>query len=284
MEFQNSHFTNLTATTDYETAIYKALWHACAGPLATVPRPGERVFYFPQAHLEHPVRFQEAFDLLESVTSPFHFLGLFLAEPDTDQVFAQVALLPESNQDENTVEMEPPLPPLPEFLVHSFYKTLTPSDTSFYAGLSVLKRLADQCFPPLDMSRQPPNQELVARDLHGNEWRFQHVFKGQPRKHLLTSGWRDFVSSKRPVVGDAFVFLRGENGQLRVGLRRAMRPQGNVSFSTSSSTVMFPEMLETAWDAYTKRTIFITCYKPRTSPAEFIVPFDRYMESMRNNY
>lgn len=29
-----------------------------------------------------------------------------------------------------------------------------------------------------DMSRQPPTQELVAKDLHGNEWRFRHIFRG----------------------------------------------------------------------------------------------------------
>lgn len=28
------------------------------------------------------------------------------------------------------------------------------------------------------MSRQPPTQELVAKDLHGNEWRFRHIFRG----------------------------------------------------------------------------------------------------------
>jgi len=37
---------------DAETALYRELWHACAGPLVTVPREGERVFYFPQGHIE----------------------------------------------------------------------------------------------------------------------------------------------------------------------------------------------------------------------------------------
>jgi hypothetical protein len=31
---------------------------------------------------------------------------------------------------------------------------------------------------------------------------------GQPRRHLLQSGWSVFVSSKRLVAGDAFIFLR----------------------------------------------------------------------------
>lgn len=33
-------------------------------------------------------------------------------------------------------------------------------------------------FFPQDMSRQPPTQELVAKDLHANEWRFKHIFRG----------------------------------------------------------------------------------------------------------
>ena len=30
-----------------------------------------------------------------------------------------------------------------------------------------------------DMSKQPPTQELVAKDLHGNEWHFRHIFRGK---------------------------------------------------------------------------------------------------------
>lgn len=37
---------------DAEAALYRELWHACAGPLVTVPREGEKVFYFPQGHIE----------------------------------------------------------------------------------------------------------------------------------------------------------------------------------------------------------------------------------------
>lgn len=33
-------------------ALYRELWHACAGPLVTLPRQDERVYYFPQGHME----------------------------------------------------------------------------------------------------------------------------------------------------------------------------------------------------------------------------------------
>lgn len=33
-------------------ALSTELWHACAGPLVTLPRKGERVYYFPEGHME----------------------------------------------------------------------------------------------------------------------------------------------------------------------------------------------------------------------------------------
>jgi len=37
---------------DGEDELYEQLWKACAGPLVDVPRVGQRVFYFPQGHME----------------------------------------------------------------------------------------------------------------------------------------------------------------------------------------------------------------------------------------
>ncbi|CAN4088687.1 unnamed protein product [Withania somnifera] len=276
---------------DAETALYTELWRSCAGPLVTMPREGELVYYFPQGHIE---QVEASTNQVADQQMPLYNLPskilcrvvnvLLKAEPDTDEVYAQVILMPEPNQDENSVKKEPMRPPPPRFHVHSFCKTLTASDTSTHGGFSVLRRHADECLPPLDMSRQPPTQELVAKDLHGNEWRFRHIFRGQPRRHLLQSGWSVFVSSKRLVAGDAFIFLRGENGELRVGVRRAMRQQGNAPSSVISSHSMHLGVLATAWHAIQTKTMFTVYYKPRTSPAEFIVPCDHYMESVKNNY
>lgn len=36
------------------------------------------------------------------------------------------------------------------------------------------------------MSHQPPTQELVAKDLHGVEWRFRHIFRGNLSTSLLS--------------------------------------------------------------------------------------------------
>lgn len=37
--------------------LYEELWRACAGPLVDVPKEGERVFYFPQGHMEQVLFF-----------------------------------------------------------------------------------------------------------------------------------------------------------------------------------------------------------------------------------
>ena len=46
---------------DPEAALYKELWHACAGPLVTVPRVNELVYYFPQGHIEQVCFFLKIF-------------------------------------------------------------------------------------------------------------------------------------------------------------------------------------------------------------------------------
>lgn len=37
------------------SSIYMELWHACAGPLTSLPKKGNVVVYFPQGHLEQSI-------------------------------------------------------------------------------------------------------------------------------------------------------------------------------------------------------------------------------------
>ncbi|XP_008786460.2 auxin response factor 7-like isoform X2 [Phoenix dactylifera] len=265
--------------------LYRELWHACAGPLVTVPRDGERVYYFPQGHMEQLEastnqgldQHMPLFNLPSKILCRVVHVQL-RAEPDTDEVYSQITLLPEPDQSEVT-SPDSPLPEPERCIVHSFCKTLTASDTSTHGGFSVLRRHADECLPPLDMSQHPPWQELVAKDLHGNEWHFRHIFRGQPRRHLLTTGWSIFVSSKRLVAGDAFIFLRAENGELRVGVRRLMRQLNNMPSSVISSHSMHLGVLATASHAVSTGTLFSVFYKPRTSRSEFIISVNKYLEA-----
>nr|QCI44194.1 ARF11 [Lilium hybrid cultivar] len=269
-----------------ESGLYEELWRVCAGPLVEVPRVDERVYYFPQGHMEQleASTNQEICHQIHMFNLPSKILCRVLhtqlkAEPDTDEVYAIITLLPESDQN----ELKSPDAALPEParpVVHSFCKVLTASDTSTHGGFSVLRRHANECLPPMDMSQQIPTQELSARDLHGFEWRFKHIFRGQPKRHLLTTGWSTFVTSKRLVAGDGFVFVRGENGELGVGVRRLARPQSTMPTSVISSQSMHLGVLATASHAVTTQTPFTVYYRPRTS--QFIVGVNKYMEALNN--
>ncbi|KAJ8900538.1 hypothetical protein K2173_025315 [Erythroxylum novogranatense] len=268
--------------------LYTELWKACAGPLVEVPRTGERVFYFPQGHMEQleASTNQELNQQMPLFNLPPKILCRvvniqLLAEQETDEVYAQITLHPEADQTEPS-SLDPPLPEIPEPIVHSFCKILTASDTSTHGGFSVLRKHATECLPQLDMNQTTPTQELAAKDLHGYEWRFKHIFRGQPRRHLLTTGWSTFVTSKRLVAGDAFVFLRGENGELRVGVRRLGRHQSPMPSSVISSQSMHLGVLATASHAVTTQTLFIVYYKPRTS--QFIIGLNKYIEAVSNGF
>ncbi|KAK8710643.1 hypothetical protein V6N13_145957 [Hibiscus sabdariffa] len=268
--------------------LYTELWKLCAGPLVEVPRANERVYYFPQGHMEQleastNQEFNQRipmFNLPSKILCRVVHIQL-LAEKETDEVYAQVTLLPDPNQSEPTTP-DPCPPESQEPIVHSFSKVLTASDTSTHGGFSVLRKHATECLPKMDMNEVTPTQELVAKDLHGYEWRFKHIFRGQPRRHLLTTGWSTFVSSKRLVAGDSFVFLRGENGELRVGVRRVAKQHNIMPSSVISSQSMHVGVLATASHAVSTQTLFVVYYKPRTS--RFIIGLNKYLEAVKNKF
>ncbi|KAG6527920.1 hypothetical protein ZIOFF_010055 [Zingiber officinale] len=260
--------------------LYEELWRACAGPLVEVPRAKEKVFYFPQGHME---QLEASMNQELNQQIPLFNLPpkiLCSADTETDEVFAQIVLLPEVDQHEVPSPNECPVEARPK--VHSFCKILTASDTSTHGGFSVLRRHATECLPPLDMSQQIPTQELVAKDLHNFEWRFKHIFRGQPRRHLLTTGWSTFVTSKRLVAGDAFIFSRGEDGELHVGVRRLARQPTTIPASVISSQSMHLGVLATASHAFTTHTLFTVYYKPRM--CQYIINVNKYLESLKVGY
>lgn len=273
-----------------EMNLYNELWYVCAGASVYVPRTGERVFYFPQGHLEQVEPFTNEDDIKERMPvykMPSKILCKVIcvqlkADPITDEVFAQITLFPEEKQDELHLDRNSKV--LPQKTFSRFIsKKLTPSDTSPHGGFSVPKRLAEECLPPLDMSQQPPTQELVAKDLHGNEWNFRHIYRGHPRRHLITSGWGTYLSLKKLVAGDTCIFLRGDNGELWVGVRRAMKLKTYASASVLSCHGMQHGILASASHAVSTGTMFTIYYHPWTSP-EFIVPFDQIMKSAEAEY
>ncbi|CAM0913241.1 unnamed protein product [Alopecurus aequalis] len=127
---------------------------------------------------------------------------------------------------------------------------------------------------------QPPCQELMAKDLHDISWKFRHIFRGQPKRHLLTTGWSVFVSTKRLSAGDSVLFIRDEKSQLLLGIRRAIRPQPALSSSVLSSDSMHIGILAAAAHAAANSSPFTIFYNPRASPSEFVIPLAKYNKAL----
>ncbi|KAA0054028.1 auxin response factor 6-like [Cucumis melo var. makuwa] len=264
------------------------LWHACAGPLVSLPAVGSRVVYFPQGHSEQvaastnkevDAQIPNYPSLPPQLICQLHNLTMH-ADAETDEVYAQMTLQPLSAQELKEAYLPAELGTPSRQPTNYFCKTLTASDTSTHGGFSVPRRAAEKVFPPLDFSMQPPAQELIARDLHDNEWKFRHIFRGQPKRHLLTTGWSVFVSAKRLVAGDAVLFIWNEKNQLLLGIRRASRPQTVMPSSVLSSDSMHLGLLAAAAHAAATISRFTIFFNPRASPSEFVIPLAKYVKAV----
>ncbi|CAI9762076.1 unnamed protein product [Fraxinus pennsylvanica] len=213
-----------------EKCLDSQLWHACAGSMVQMPLVNAKVFYFPQGHAEHAcgnVDFSSCPRIPAYVPCRVSAIK-FMADPETDEVFAKIQLVPVSGNEfvfydddiDGNSGSENPDKPI------SFAKTLTQSDANNGGGFSVPRYCADTLFPRLDYTADPPVQTILAKDVHGVTWKLRHIYRGTPRRHLLTTGWSAFVNHKKLVAGDSIVFLRAENGDLCVGIRRGKRGIG----------------------------------------------------------
>ncbi|KAG2585038.1 auxin response factor 21-like isoform X1 [Panicum virgatum] len=276
------------------TKVNQELWYACAGPLVALPPAGSLVVYFPQGHSEQvaaSMRKDADAKIPSYPNLPSKLICILIsvtmhADPDTDEVYARMTLQPVSNvtqcDKETLLASELALKqtrPQTEF----FCKTLTASDTSTHGGFSVPRRAAERIFPHLDFSMQPPAQELQARDLHDSIWTFRHIYRGQPKRHLLTTGWSLFVSGKRLLAGDSVLFIRDARQQLLLGIRRANRQPVNLSSSVLSSDSMHIGILAAAAHAAANNSQFTVFYNPRASPSEFVIPFAKYQKAVYSN-
>jgi hypothetical protein len=103
----------------------------------------------------------------------------------------------------------------PQEKLASFVKTLVQSE--------VLHR---DDFPRFDYLADPPMQTILAKDVHGETWKFRHIYRGTLWRHLLMTGWSTFVNHKKLVAGDSIVFLKVENEDLYVRIRQVKRGIG----------------------------------------------------------
>ncbi|KAL5229051.1 hypothetical protein ABZP36_017316 [Zizania latifolia] len=280
---------------DAPVPVCRELWHACAGPVLSLPRRGSAVVYLPQGHLAAAgagggLRGELAVALPPHVACRVVDVEL-CADAATDEVYARLALVAEGEVFERNlhgggIETEDDKEDADEErksgMLHMFCKTLTASDTSTHGGFSVPRRAAEDCFPPLDHKQLRPSQELVAKDLHGANWRFRHIYRGQPRRHLLTTGWSSFVNKKKLVSGDAVLFLRGDDGELRLGVRRATQLKNEAIFKAFISDSSKMHTLSAVVDSLKHGNVFHICYNPRATVSEFVIPYWKFMKSFNH--
>lgn len=185
------------------------IWKAIAGTSPDFPPTGSKVHYFFDGHAE-----QCSFppDLC-----PFGFECLLAAvnlhaDPATEQLFAVFTL----STDESSPTTSNTFPSGGRS-VTSVAITLAKSETNCGKETLFLKlpESADGVFRNLR-----PGDDVDVYDLNNEQWTFRHVLSGSPPRHTLTDGWRDFVSCKLLVAGDAVIFVRDDDGIIFVGLRR----------------------------------------------------------------
>uniref|UniRef100_A0A0A9D3G8 Auxin response factor n=1 Tax=Arundo donax TaxID=35708 RepID=A0A0A9D3G8_ARUDO len=272
-------------------AVCRELWHACAGPVVALPRRGSLVVYLPQGHLAAAAGGDVALDLPPHVVCRVADVEL-CADAATDEVYARLALVAEGEAFERNLrgggvegedDMEDFDAERKSPMLHMFCKTLTASDTSTHGGFSVPRRAAEDCFAPLDYNQLRPSQELVAKDLHGAKWKFRHIYRGQPRRHLLTTGWSSFVNKKKLVSGDAVLFLRGDDGELRLGVRRAIQLKNEALFQDFRSDSSKQHTLCAVVDSLKHRSVFHISYNPRSTASEYIIPYRKFLKSLKHS-
>ncbi|MBA0840210.1 hypothetical protein Goarm_002810, partial [Gossypium armourianum] len=273
----------------FSSSVCLELLHACVGPLISLPKKGSVVVYFPQGHLEQAPEFSglaSVYDLPPHVFCRVLDVKLHVSYKFCVWLCVNYVIIQQTEQKLQEVDGEDEDAEADMKLAtpHMFCKTLTASDTSTHGGFSVPRRAAEDCFPPLDYDQQRPSQELVAKDLHGVEWRFRHIYRGQPRRHLLTTGWSAFVNKKKLVSGDAVLFLRGEDGELRLGIRRAAQIKNGASFLSLCSKQLNRSTFADAVHAISMKSVFSIYYNPRASSSEFIVPLCKFRKSLDRSF
>lgn len=293
------------------------LWRAFAGNSAHIHTVGSEVYYFVQGHVEQATYVPT---LSRSV----------IANPTTKCIITSADYSADSLSDEVCLKLN--LNPIrpgesgSELVsgfgcsdegsgkrnrIEKFAKILTSSDANNGGGFSVPRYCADSIFPPLNYQVEPPVQTLSITDVHGVVWNFRHIYRGTPRRHLLTTGWSKFVNHKKLVAGDAVIFARNSSGDMFVGIRRVTSTRaivggdcsrwniqigggggrcnveekrsgdgGNDNFSRSNIGKVPAEAVANAAELSAQFKPFEVVYYPRAGLSEFVVPAEKVNNSM----
>uniref|UniRef100_A0A804MDF4 TF-B3 domain-containing protein n=2 Tax=Zea mays TaxID=4577 RepID=A0A804MDF4_MAIZE len=246
-----------------------------------MPPVGAAVYYFPQGHAEQA---GAAVDLRAAAGVPPFVLYSSPRSPLGAVADVGDALMSEGSRSARDGQQHQQPRPV------SFTKVLTASDANNGDVFSVLANCAKAVFPELDYSLGTPKQFVCVRDVHGVEWMFCHIWRGSPKRHLLTAGWNNFVNTKKLRFGDSVVFMREEDSKIHVGLRRTNRlfgaMQGNgggpagAVVGPSDGKVSTEDVVAAARLAGAGLW-FEVVYYPHVASSEFCVSVAAVKESMQ---
>ncbi|PKA58356.1 Auxin response factor 22 [Apostasia shenzhenica] len=248
------------------------VWIACAGRSNLLPAVGGQFYYFPEGHAEHAASLPD-FSSFRSL-QPFYLCQItevcLLAHPTSDEIYAKISLDHHRFHPAGSSLRRPPSPAKLSRVI-SFSKTLTKSDANSGGALTVPIAGVRSVFPSLDYTKMPPAQDVSMTDVGGRSWKFRLIYRGNPRRHLITTGWRTFSDSKKLVSGDTLVFIRSPAGELFVGIRRARR--------TTMGRVSSQSVVEAIREANMGRP-FEVLYCPNGGLPEFMVEKERVEAAM----
>lgn len=259
------------------------IWRAVAGAAVRVPSVNSYVYYFPQGHLEQcsPAAAVDNYNFtLVRPWFPCQVLSVrYLIDPASDQVLAKILLQPlqplglrPRSDDDDGGGLRFGIDD-----VATFAKVLTRSDANNGGGFSVPRFCADMVLPPLNFAADPPVQTLVMRDLQNHAWEFRHIYRGTPRRHLLTTGWSKFVNAKRLVAGDSVVFMKKRStGELFIGIRRAQRYAGDGSSDVGAAVA--------AIESAARGLPFEAVYYPKIGSHDFVVAAEKVKDALRRQW
>ncbi|KAK2636959.1 hypothetical protein Ddye_031751 [Dipteronia dyeriana] len=250
------------------------VWSAFSGSRSSLPKKGDLVVYFPQGHLEYenpPKEEVRTYDLQPQILCRVEHVQLMIKELG-DDICAKITLHPEPevNSEEKELEQSDGIEDRRPAAISTpslFSKILKHSDTGF--SLSIPRKAAIEFFC-LDKESVDLQNEVTAKDFHGNEWKFPLIRDKKEGDWLLS--WGEFASARNLQPLDRVVFLREKDTKLRFGIRRDF----GVRCGRGNDKTLSPVA-----GAILKKSIFSFFYEPRNSNEDFVIPYQRYMKSIR---
>ncbi|KAK1553273.1 hypothetical protein Q3G72_032030 [Acer saccharum] len=257
------------------------LWSAFAGSLSPLPKKGDLVVYFPQGHLKYeqpPKEEVRTYDLQPQIICRVEHVQLMIMEAN-DEIWANITLHPEPEVNSEEKELEQS-DEIEDCIYDEEGSSVTISTPSLFSkmlefsdirsSLSIPPKAAKEFFC-LDNESMDLQNEVIAKDFHGNEWKFPLIRDKKKGNWLL--GWSDFVSARYLRREDGVIFLRGKDTKLmRFGIGR--------TYSGFPLGIANDDLLSEAAGAILKKSIFSVMYGPRVDREDFVIPYQKYMKSI----